>query len=92
MFLVITLISIACIIVGLILFGLGAFSGDLDPEDGESFNNWYPHYLVNPDTGHVPTFFSLLALFFPSATGIMAGCNRSSVLVRADAGWGFLDG
>ena len=36
----------------------------------------------NPDTGLTPTFWSLLALFFPSATGIMAGCNRSAVLVR----------
>ncbi|CAN0122774.1 unnamed protein product [Ascophyllum nodosum] len=84
MFLVITLISIACIILGLVLFGLGAFSGDLSSEDSASFDNLWPHYQENPDTGLTPTFFSLLALFFPSATGIMAGCNRSAVL--ADPG------
>ncbi|CAN0276469.1 unnamed protein product [Ectocarpus sp. 6 AP-2014] len=84
LFLFLTLASICCIILGLVLFALGAFSGDLSSTDGVAFDNWGPHYQVNPDTGNTPTFWSLLALFFPSATGIMAGCNRSAVL--ADPG------
>lgn len=83
MFLCLTIASICCIILGLVLFALGAFSGDLDQAtDGVAFDNWGPNYQENPDTGLTPTFWTLLALFFPSATGIMAGCNRSAVLVR----------
>lgn len=83
MFLFLTLASIAFIILGLLLFAVGAFSGDLDSvSDGVAFDNWGANFQENPDTGLKPTFFSLLALFFPSATGIMAGCNRSAVLVR----------
>lgn len=83
MFLFLTLASVACIILGLVLFAMGVFSGDLSQStDGESFDNWAPNYQENPDTHLTPTFWSLLALFFPSATGIMAGCNRSAVLVR----------
>lgn len=82
MFLYLTVASIICIILGLALFALGVFSGDLDSTMAESFDNWEPNYQENPDTGLTPTFWSLLALFFPSATGIMAGCNRSAVLVR----------
>lgn len=32
------------------------------------------------DTGVTPSFWSMLALFYPSVTGIMAGTNRSAVL------------
>ena len=34
------------------------------------------------ETNITPTFFSLLALFYPSVTGIMAGSNRSGVLAN----------
>ena len=92
MFLFLTLASVGCIVLGLLLFATGTFSGDLNQStDGESFDNWGPNYQENPDTGLTPTFFSLLALFFPSATGIMAGCNRSAVLVSGGGlggGWG----
>lgn len=86
MFLFMTLASIFCIILGVVLFASGAYSGDLTTaQDREAFDNWGPHYQENPDTGLTPTFWTLLALFFPSATGIMAGCNRSAVLVRGTA-------
>lgn len=34
----------------------------------------------DPATGLMPSFASLLALFFPSVTGFMAGSNRSALL------------
>ena len=40
------------------------------------------NYRPDPDTGVTPDFFSLLALFYPSVTGIMAGSNRSAVLAN----------
>lgn len=44
MFLFLTLASICCIILGLILFALGTFSGDLSSTDGVAFDNWGPNY------------------------------------------------
>ena len=43
-------------------------------------DNFEPNFTKDPDTGLTPTFFSLIGLFYPSVTGIMAGCNRSGVL------------
>lgn len=37
---------------------------------------WTSEYTEDVDTGRVPTFGFLIALFYPSVTGIMAGSNR----------------
>ena len=47
-------------------------------------DNMKVDFEPDEETNITPTFFSLLALFYPSVTGIMAGSNRSGVL--ADPG------
>lgn len=85
LFLGIVFVSILCLSVGVILFAFNVgFNGNLDANDRVFGDNWKPNYSEDPDTNKIPTFFSLLALFYPSVTGIMAGSNRSSVL--ADPG------
>ena len=44
-------------------------------------DNWGPNYEKDEDTGTTPDFFFLIALFYPSVTGIMAGSNRSGLLI-----------
>jgi potassium/chloride transporter 4/5/6 len=80
LFLGVVLFSLASIVLGGLLFAVGAYNGQLTSADRILFDNFGPVYAKNPDTGVTPTFFSLLAMFFPAATGIMAGCNRSAVL------------
>ena len=46
--------------------------------------NLNSNYKFDASTNTMPSFASLLALFFPSVTGIMAGSNRSGML--ADPG------
>ncbi|KAG5188265.1 amino acid permease-domain-containing protein [Tribonema minus] len=74
--------SLTSVTIGLLLFAFGAYDGRLSADDRVPFDNWLPRYLEDPDTGVTPTFYSLIALFFPRqvATGIMAGSNRSAVL------------
>lgn len=45
-------------------------------------DNWGEDLEKDEDTGITPTFFSLIGLFYPSVTGIMAGSNRSGVLLN----------
>jgi len=80
LFLGIVLISITSFSVGIIMFGMDVTNGNLLDTDRLSMDNIWPHYEPNPTTGHTPTFSSLLALFYPSVTGIMAGSNRSAML------------
>lgn len=79
-FLGVVFFSIISIVFGTLLFAGGVYTGHLNSSDGVPFDNWLPVYVEDPDTGITPSFFTLTALFFPSATGIMAGCNRSAVL------------
>eukprot|EP00612_Vaucheria_litorea_P007181 CAMPEP_0171472000 /NCGR_PEP_ID=MMETSP0946-20130122/1029_1 /TAXON_ID=109269 /ORGANISM="Vaucheria litorea, Strain CCMP2940" /LENGTH=935 /DNA_ID=CAMNT_0012001577 /DNA_START=34 /DNA_END=2837 /DNA_ORIENTATION=+ len=80
LFLLIVIFSIISIVLGVLLFVSGTYTGHLNSNAREGFDNFFPVYVENPDTGNTPTFYSLFALFFPSCTGIMAGCNRSAVL------------
>jgi amino acid transporter len=78
-FLVVMLVAIFCIICGVCLFSVGAWAGSQQPgaptlEHGSIADNFAPHLSKGW------TFRSLLALFYPSVTGIMAGANRSDVL------------
>lgn len=78
-FLAIVLISVFCLLLGCILFSAGKFEGEIDASAKKYGDNMTPYYGVDPDNGKT-TFLGLLALFYPSVTGIMAGSNRSAVL------------
>lgn len=81
------LLSILAYVVGMIIFVAGGSlngANSLTNEDRVFGDNVGASYEKDPETGLTPTFFSLLALFYPSVTGIMAGTNRSALL--RDAG------
>ena len=81
MFLMIMLLSICSSCVGCILFASSSgYSGELETWDKIYLDNIYPRYEPDPTTGITPTFISLLALFYPSVTGIMAGSHNSENL------------
>jgi len=77
MFLVTVGISIFSILIGTILFAFGVYDGSLSDEEREFGDNLYPNYRPDPKTGVTPTFWALVAIFYPATTGIMAGSNRS---------------
>lgn len=79
-FLGLVMVSIICMTVGCVLFATGSYQGLLQPEDRQLMDNLWPHYQPDPVTEETPNFWRLLAIFYPSVTGIMAGCNRSAVL------------
>lgn len=79
-FLAVVLISICSSIVGVLLFATGSFNGLLQPQDRVYMDNLWPHYQPDPVTGKTPNFWSLLAIFYPSVTGILSGSTRSSSL------------
>lgn len=81
-FLAVVFISIFCLCLGVVLFSADKFDGDLTSAARVSNDNINSAYQEDPDTGITPSFFSLLALFYPSVTGIMAGSNRSAVLAN----------
>ncbi|GMI01166.1 hypothetical protein TrST_g824 [Triparma strigata] len=83
-FLAVVFLSIFCLSLGVILFKADSFDGQLSSADRVNNDNIGSNYQPDPDTGQEVSFFSLLALFYPSVTGIMAGSNRSAVL--ADPG------
>lgn len=83
-FLGMVFLSIFCMCLGCVLFASGVFLGRLQPWDLVFFDNVWSRYEPDPVTGIMPDFFSLLAIFYPSVTGILAGSNRSAVL--ADPG------
>jgi len=69
--------------IGCILFASNrGYTGELDPWDKLYLDNIYPRYEPDPITGITPTFISLLALFYPSVTGIMAGSHNSENLAN----------
>eukprot|EP00562_Extubocellulus_spinifer_P003777 CAMPEP_0178536462 /NCGR_PEP_ID=MMETSP0696-20121128/36089_1 /TAXON_ID=265572 /ORGANISM="Extubocellulus spinifer, Strain CCMP396" /LENGTH=1157 /DNA_ID=CAMNT_0020168665 /DNA_START=245 /DNA_END=3718 /DNA_ORIENTATION=+ len=82
MFLSINLLSIISILLGAVLFGASVWDGSLTSSERVFFDNVWPHFGPDPKTGITPTFASLLALFYPSVTGIMAGTNRSGKLAK----------
>mmetsp|Transcript_47375 Transcript_47375/g.92414 ORF Transcript_47375/g.92414 Transcript_47375/m.92414 type:complete len:947 (+) Transcript_47375:361-3201(+) len=80
-FLTMVVISILSIIIGLLLFTMELWTGELMYLHRNMYDeNFAPNFSADPETGRTPTFFSLLGLLFPSFTGIMAGSNRSAVL------------
>jgi len=79
-FLVMVIVSVSSMLLGVILFSSGKFYGLLQPQDLIYMDNIWPNYQPDPVTERTPTFWSLLAIFYPSVTGILAGSNRSGSL------------
>ncbi|KAL7554671.1 hypothetical protein ACHAWF_018171 [Thalassiosira exigua] len=79
-FLAVVGLSIVSILVGTVLFAFGVYDGSLGEEDRAFGDNLAPNYRPDPKTGVTPTFWGLVAIFYPATTGIMAGTNRSSNL------------
>lgn len=79
-FLAIVILSIVLLLIGVVLFAADVEDGELSDEDRVVGDNMGAAFEEDPDTGLTPSFFSLIALFYPSVTGIMAGSNRSGVL------------
>ena len=73
-------VSVVSMCLGAILFGAGVWNGLLAANERVYMENLWPNYQQDPQTGIIPTFWGLLAIFYPSVTGILAGSNRSSVL------------
>jgi len=73
-------LSILSIMVGAMLFAAGFYDGSLSEEDRVFHDNLHPNYRPDSSTGDTPTFWDLVALFYPAMTGILAGTNRSSKL------------
>ena len=82
LFLALVFLSIFCSILGCVLFASGFHLGELVPWDRLFYDNIWPRYERDPETEILPTFFSLIALFYPSVTGILSGSSRSELLVN----------
>ena len=81
-FLAVVILSIVLGVTGVSLFAGGVEFGDsseVAKADSPAFDS---AFQPDPDTDFTPSFVSLLALFYPSVTGIMAGANRSGVLAN----------
>lgn len=78
-FLAIVLFSVASSLIGICIFAITGSSGALDKDDRGS-PRFRPKFRKDSDLGTTPDFQILIALFYPSVTGIMAGSNRSGVL------------
>ncbi len=78
-FLIVVLGAIVFMTLGVILFAADAWDpAGILPREGSE--NVWSDFSEDPDTGQLPDITFIIALFYPSVTGIMAGCNRSSVL------------
>eukprot|EP00659_Diplonema_papillatum_P011889 gene11890-18342_t len=85
-FLAIVIFSIGCLLFGVFLCATGAYSGDPElPSDAfvVSGDNYAANWTEDDETGITPNFLWSVGLFYPSVTGIMAGANRSGVLLDA---------
>ena len=81
-FLSVNALSVFSILFGAALFGLQVWDGSLTSNERAFGKNLWPKFSPDPKTGITPTWASLLALFYPSVTGIMAGTNRSGKLAK----------
>jgi potassium/chloride transporter 4/5/6 len=81
-FLMVVILSIVSAILGCFLYLGGVWQGDVADGADVPNDNWGESFEPDEETGITPTFFSLIGLFYPSVTGIMAGSNRSGVLAN----------
>ncbi|KAG5283423.1 hypothetical protein AALO_G00041920 [Alosa alosa] len=78
------LVLLGILAVSTLDFVIGTFS-HLDPEHGfVGYSAKLLHRNLLPDYTNGETFFSVFGVFFPAATGVMAGFNMSSDLQRPE--------
>uniref|UniRef100_A0AAY4E0S9 Solute carrier family 12 member 8 n=1 Tax=Denticeps clupeoides TaxID=299321 RepID=A0AAY4E0S9_9TELE len=78
------LLLLALLAVSTLDFVIGTFS-HLDPEHGfVGYSDELLHNNTLPDYTPGETFFTVFGVFFPAATGVMAGFNMSSDLQRPE--------
>ena len=76
MFLGIAFITIAAFTVGGLAFAAGSNYGSLTSSDHIINDNVHATFEYDHELRYRPSFFSMLALYYPSMTGIMTGSNR----------------
>ena len=72
-FLVTVGLSIVSILLGTIFFAFGIYDGSLSDDERAFNDNLYSNYRPDPKTGVTPTFWGLVAIFYPATTGIVSG-------------------
>jgi len=80
-FFLFVIVAIVFMSLGAILFAANAWDPAGVSHASPLSQNMWPQYSPDDKTGITPDFISLIALFYPSVTGIMAGSNRSGVLI-----------
>eukprot|EP00514_Thraustochytrium_sp_LLF1b_P013259 CAMPEP_0184552476 /NCGR_PEP_ID=MMETSP0199_2-20130426/29099_1 /TAXON_ID=1112570 /ORGANISM="Thraustochytrium sp., Strain LLF1b" /LENGTH=1180 /DNA_ID=CAMNT_0026947971 /DNA_START=237 /DNA_END=3779 /DNA_ORIENTATION=+ len=81
-FLVTVLSAVFFMWVGGLLFAGGGWAPPGVKPTLNMTENLFPNFTFDETTGTTPDATFLIALFFPSVTGIMAGSNRSAVLMN----------
>eukprot|EP01041_Mallomonas_annulata_P008954 gene8954-18525_t len=76
MFLVIAALTILFFTIGGFAFADQTWNGSIDPYGRITNDNPLPQFTHDEMLRYTPTFFSMLALYYPSVTGIMTGSNR----------------
>ena len=72
-FLVTVGLSIVSILLGTIFFAFGIYDGSLSDDERAFNDNLHSNYRPDPKTGVTPTFWGLVAIFYPATTGIVSG-------------------
>ena len=81
-FLMIVVVTIISILIGSTLFAVGVYDGTLTEGDRIYMDNIHPNYIIDRVTEIQYDFTALVALFFPSVTGILSGSTNSSNLAN----------
>ena len=71
-FLITVGLSIVSILLGTIFFAFGIYDGSLSDDERAFNDNLYSNYRPDPKTGVTPTFWGLVAIFYPATTGIVS--------------------
>ena len=79
-FLITVGLSIVSILLGTIFFAFGIYDGSLSDDERAFNDNLYSNYRPDPKTGVTPTFWGLVAIFYPATTGIVS-MKRSLVFL-----------
>lgn len=81
-FLVTAFLTILFFTVGGLAFANNTYHGKLSSYDMKTNDNVFGVFQTDPELGYTPTFFSLLALYYPSLTGIMTGSCRPGPVAK----------
>ena len=81
-FLFIALLTIAFFTIGGFAFRAGSNYGNLSEADRVLNDNVYSVFKYDDTMKYQPTFMNMLALYYPSVTGIMTGSNRPGKVAK----------